>query len=33
MILKKKKSDFEEELAKDRSKPKEFWKALKSLVQ
>ena len=33
MILKKKKPDFEGELAKNRSKPKEFWKTLKSLVQ
>ena len=31
MILKKKKSYFEEELAKNRSKTKEFWKVLKSL--
>ena len=30
-ILKKKKSYFEEELAKNRNKPKELWKALKSL--
>ena len=32
MILKRKKSYFEEELDKNRSKPKELWKALKSLV-
>ena len=31
MILKKKKCYFEEELAKNRSKPKELWKVLKSL--
>ena len=31
MILKKKKSYFEEELAKNRNKLKEFWKALKLL--
>ena len=31
MILKKKKSHFEEELDKNRNKPKELWKALKSL--
>ena len=31
MILKKKKSYFEEELDKNRNKPKELWKALKSL--
>ena len=31
MILKKKKSYFEEELAQNRSKPKEFWKTLKPL--
>ena len=31
MILKKKKSYFEEELGKNRSKPKELWKTLKSL--
>ena len=31
MILKKKKSYFEEELSQNRSKPKEFWKTLKSL--
>ena len=31
MILKKKKSYFEEVLHKNRSKPKELWKALKSL--
>ena len=32
MILKKKKkSYFEEELTKNRNKPKELWKALKSL--
>ena len=31
MILKKKKSYFEEELAKNRNKPKELWKTLKSL--
>ena len=30
-ILKKKKSYFEEELGKNRSKPKELWKTLKSL--
>ena len=30
MILKKKKSYFEEELGKNRSKPKELWKTLKS---
>ena len=29
MILKKKESYFEEELAKNRNKPKELWKALK----
>ena len=33
MILKKKKSYFEEELDKNRKKAKEFWKALKSLGQ
>ena len=32
MILKRKKSYFEEELDMNRSKPKELWKALKSLV-
>ena len=32
MILKKKKSYFEEELSQNRSKPKEFWKTLKSLI-
>ena len=31
MILKKNKSYFEEELGKDRKKPKELWKSLKSL--
>ena len=31
MILKKKKSYFEEELGKNRNKPKELWKVLKSL--
>ena len=31
MILKKKKSYFEEELAKNRNKPKELWRTLKSL--
>ena len=31
MILKKKKSYFEEELGKNRNKPKELWKTLKSL--
>ena len=31
MILKKKKSYFEEELDKNRNKPKELWKALESL--
>ena len=31
MILKKKKSHFEEELVKNRNKPKELWKTLKSL--
>ena len=31
MILKKKKSCFEEELRKNRNKPKEIWKTLKSL--
>ena len=31
MMLKKKKSCFEEKLAKKRSKPKKLWKALKSL--
>ena len=31
MILKKKKSHFEEKLAKNRSKPKELWRTLKSL--
>ena len=31
MILKKRKSYFEEELDKNRNKPKELWKALKSL--
>ena len=31
MILKKKKSYFEQELGKNRNKPKELWKALKSL--
>ena len=31
MILKKKKSYFEEELGKNRNKPKELWKILKSL--
>ena len=31
MTLKKKKSYFEEELGKNRNKPKEFWKTLKSL--
>ena len=31
MILKKKKSYFEEELGKSRNKPKELWKVLKSL--
>ena len=31
MILKKKKSDFKEELDKNKSKPKELWKTLKSL--
>ena len=31
IILKKKKSYFEEELDKNRDKPKELWKALKSL--
>ena len=31
MILKKKKSYFEEELGKNRNKPKEIWKTLKSL--
>ena len=31
MILKKKKSYFEEELGKNMSKPKELWKTLKSL--
>ena len=31
MILKKKKSYFEEELSQNRSKPNEFWKTLKSL--
>ena len=31
MILKKKKSYFEEELPNNRNKPNEFWKALKSL--
>ena len=31
MILKKKKSCFEEELGKNRNKPKELWKTLKSL--
>ena len=31
MILKKKKSYFEQELDKNRNKPKELWKALKSL--
>ena len=30
MILKKKKSYFEEELGKNRNKPKEIWKTLKS---
>ena len=31
MILKKKKSYFEEELDKNRNKPKELWKTLESL--
>ena len=31
MILKKKKSYFEEELVKNRNKPKELWKTLKSV--
>ena len=31
MIMKKKKSNFEEELGKNRNKPKELRKALKSL--
>ena len=31
MILKEKKSYFEEELGKNRNKPKELWKTLKSL--
>ena len=31
MILKKKKSYFEEELGKNRNKPKELWKTLKAL--
>ena len=31
MILKKKKSYFEEELGRNRNKPKELWKTLKSL--
>ena len=31
MILKKNKSYFEEELDKNRNKPKELWKTLKSL--
>ena len=31
MILKKKKSYFEEELGKNMNKPKELWKTLKSL--
>ena len=31
MMLKKKKSYFEEELGKNRNKPKELWKTLKSL--
>ena len=31
MILKKKKSYFEEELGKNKNKPKELWKTLKSL--
>ena len=31
MILNEKKSYFEEELDKNRNKPKELWKALKSL--
>ena len=31
MMLKKKKSYFEEELDKNRNKPKELWKTLKSL--
>ena len=31
MILKKKKSYFEEKLGKNRNKPKELWKTLKSL--
>ena len=31
MIMKKKRSYFEEELAKNRSKPKELWKTSKSL--
>ena len=31
MILKKKKSYFEDELGKNRNKPKELWKTLKSL--
>ena len=30
-MLKKKKCYFEEKLAKNRNKPKELWKALKSL--
>ena len=33
MILKKRKSYFEEEVAKNRNKPEELWKALKSLGQ
>ena len=33
MILKKRKSYFEEEVAQNRNKPKELWKASKSLGQ